>query len=429
MFGTFPGHRKRTTDIIMARKIRDSRLESRSARLRLPVQKKPYTGPTLARGIGLLYRRNAGAGSWVVKATDGHGATWTKAFAVADDFEDADGGHVLSYFQASDIARRLARGRDDTPDSKPVTVAAALNAYEADLRNRGAHLANVTRVQFHMTAAFGAKPVGLLTARDLQAWRDGLIGKMEPSSIRRTCVGLRAALELAASLDHRITNRHVYRLGLRALPNSNKARRMVLVDEVVLRIVEAAYEIDRAFGLMVEVLAVTGARISQAARLTCADLQVDRPDPRLMMPSSFKGHGEKQITHRPVPITQELAAALESARGDRPDDAPLLLKQDGTRWQEVYTSDHRTLFRRTIERAELDPNEVTSYALRHSSIVRCLLGHVPSMVTAMQHDTSVKELEKHYAAFITDHSDALSRRALLRPSAVDGKVVPLRPKA
>jgi hypothetical protein len=92
----------------MARKIRDSRLESRSARLRLPVQKKPYTGPTLARGIGLLYRRNAGAGSWVVKATDGHGATWTKAFAVADDFEDADGGHVLSYFQASDIARRLA---------------------------------------------------------------------------------------------------------------------------------------------------------------------------------------------------------------------------------------------------------------------------------------------------------------------------------
>ena len=272
----------------MARKIRDSRLESRSARLRLPVQKKPYTGPTLARGIGLLYRRNAGAGSWVVKATDGHGATWTKAFAVADDFEDADGGHVLSYFQASDIARRLERGRDDTPDSKPVTVAAALNAYEADLRNRGAHLANVTRVQFHMTAAFGAKPVGLLTARDLQAWRDGLIGKMEPSSIRRTCVGLRAALELAASLDHRITNRHVYRLGLRALPNSNKARRMVLVDEVVLRIVEAAYEIDRAFGLMVEVLAVTGARISQAARLTCADLQVDRPDPRLMAALSHK---------------------------------------------------------------------------------------------------------------------------------------------
>src|ERR1700738_5743089 len=97
---------------IMARKIRDSRLESRSARLRLPVQKKPYTGPSLARGIGLLYRRNAGAGSWVVKATDGHGATWTKAFAVADDFEDADGGHVLSYSQASDIARRLARGRD-----------------------------------------------------------------------------------------------------------------------------------------------------------------------------------------------------------------------------------------------------------------------------------------------------------------------------
>ena len=75
----------------MARKTRHGRLESRTARLRLPVQKKPFTGPALARGLHLLYRRNAGAGSWVVKATDGHGATWTKAFAVADDIEEADG--------------------------------------------------------------------------------------------------------------------------------------------------------------------------------------------------------------------------------------------------------------------------------------------------------------------------------------------------
>jgi hypothetical protein len=35
----------------MARKIRNARLESRTARLRLPVQKKPFSGPALARGI------------------------------------------------------------------------------------------------------------------------------------------------------------------------------------------------------------------------------------------------------------------------------------------------------------------------------------------------------------------------------------------
>ena len=48
--------------------------------------------------------------------------------------------------------------------------------------------------------------------------RDGLIDKMEPSSVNRTRIGLRAALELAATLDHRITNRHVFRLGLRTTP-------------------------------------------------------------------------------------------------------------------------------------------------------------------------------------------------------------------
>ena len=96
--------------------------------------------------------------------------------------------------------------------------------------------------------------------RDLQTWRNGLKEKMEPSSVNRTRTRLRAALELAATLDHRLTNRHVFRLGLRGLPGSNKARRIVLPDADVLRIVKAGYEIDRAFGLLVEVLAVTGAR-------------------------------------------------------------------------------------------------------------------------------------------------------------------------
>src|SRR5271166_7027688 len=55
-----------------------------------------------------------------------------------------------------------------------------------------------------------------------------------------------------------------------------------------------------------------------------------------------------------------------------------------------------------------------------SRLTRCgihrsyaLLGGVPVAVTAQQHDTSVREIEAHYAAFILDHSDALARRTLL----------------
>ena len=401
----------------MARKVRDAKLESRSARLRLPIRKKPYTGPSLARGIMLLYRRNKTNGTWVVKAANGHGGYWTKGFSVADDFEDADGTHVLTFHQAGDTGKALARGKTGTIDAKPLTVADAIAAYKRDLKSRGKHLTNATRVEYHLTGTLAGKPVGMLTVRDLQAWRDGLIDKMEPSSVNRTRIGLRAALELAATLDQRITNRHVFRLGLRGLPGSNKARRIVLPDGDVLRIVAAAYEVDRAFGLLIDVLAVTGARISQAARLTCGDLQADRPDPRVMMPTSFKGRGQKRMTHRPVPITPVLAIELKEAKGNRPDHEPLLLKRDGTAWQQTSTVDHRDLFRRAVEKAELDSGEITSYALRHSSIVRALLGGVPVAVTAQQHDTSVREIEAHYAAYILDHSDALSRRALLNTTA------------
>jgi hypothetical protein len=82
----------------MARKVSFSALESRSARLRLKIRRRPYSGPSLARCISLMYRRNGTNGTWVLKASTGHGAYWTKAFALADDFEDADAKSVLTFF-------------------------------------------------------------------------------------------------------------------------------------------------------------------------------------------------------------------------------------------------------------------------------------------------------------------------------------------
>jgi hypothetical protein len=66
----------------MARKVRDSALESRSARLKLTARRQPYAGPSLARGVSLMYRRNRTNGTWVLKSSDGHSAYWTKAFAL-----------------------------------------------------------------------------------------------------------------------------------------------------------------------------------------------------------------------------------------------------------------------------------------------------------------------------------------------------------
>jgi integrase len=279
-----------------------------------------------------------------------------------------------------------------------------------------------------MTSALAGKPVGLLTVNDLRHWRDGLVAKgVEASTVNRTRAGLRAALELAATLDHRIANRHVYKIGLKGLPGASRARRAVLPDGDVLRIVEAAYQEDRTFGILVEVLAQCGARVSQASRLNCIDLQADGPEPRLLMPTSYKGNKQKERQQVPVPISVSLAALLKELRGNRPPDAPLLIKGDSTRWLETNKSEHWNIFRAVAERAGFDPDQITSYALRHSSICRSLLKGVPVSIVAKLHDTSAREIEAHYGHFILDVAgDAIARKGLLQPelSAADN-VIPL----
>ena len=107
----------------MARKVRHSSLETRTARLKLAVRRKPYSGPSLARGVALLYRRNKTNGTWVLKASDGHGKYWTKAIGESDDYDESDGKTILTFFEAQDVAKKLARGaRGRRPPRSPSMV-------------------------------------------------------------------------------------------------------------------------------------------------------------------------------------------------------------------------------------------------------------------------------------------------------------------
>jgi integrase len=396
----------------MARSTRSAKLETRTARLRLAVRKKPYF-VAVAPGVGLGYRRNKTAGSWVVRAADGRGGNWTQAFAYADDFEDANGADVLSFWEAQDRARILARGRDADEDSgKPITVARTIDRYESDLKARGGDVYNAQRVRRHLPDVLASKTVALLAVPgEFRHWRDGLLKKgLAPSTVNRTCAAFQAALELAAAQDPRITNQSAWRTGLVALPDAEQPRNIIIPEDAVLGIISAAYAVSRGFGLLVEVAAVTGARVSQLARLEVGDLHGDRSDSRLMMPSARKGRGRKRIERRPVPIPTNLAMALKQASAGRHTEARLLTKPSGEPWRH---SDHRHPFERAVKVAGLDPAEVTIYALRHSSIVRQLLANTPIRVVASLHDTSVVMIERTYSKFITDHSDVLSRRALL----------------
>jgi integrase len=394
----------------MARRTRSAKLETRTARLKLPARKKPHAFTTIAPGIALAYRRNQGAGTWVVRVADGRGSSWQKAFGIADDHEDADGEHVLDFWQAQDRARALARGKD-ADAGRPGTVAEAIDDYARNLKARGAGATNATRVLAHISPTLLAKPVALLTARELRRWRDDLIDRgLKPPTVSRTAKALAAALSLAAKNDPRISNRDAWRDGLAGLADVYTVRNVIVPDEDVRTIIAAAAEVDGAVGLLIEAAAVTGARVSQLARLEIADLQDDRPDPRLMMPSSRKGKNRKVGERKPVPISASLAAKLRRAAGTRLGSDPLLLRPNGEPW--CRSNQHLLPFAEAVARAGLD-RKITMGALRHSSIVRMLLAGVPARVVASVHDTSVQMLERTYSRFISDHSDALTRRAML----------------
>jgi integrase len=402
----------------MARKISFSALESRSARLRLKIRRRPYSGPSLARGISLMYRRNKTNGTWVLKASDGHGAYWTKGFALSDDFEDSDGKAVLTFYEAQDAAKKLARGENGSADSAPIAVDGVLKDYRRDLEARNANPYNAESPRVHLTPVLLAKPVQLLTATELKKWRDSLLDKIAPATVNRVCRCLFAALELARQHDERIQNRQAWELGLACLPDAIEARNVIISDAKVREFVATAYEHDHQLGLLIDLLAITGARPSQAVRLRVEDLQEHLVRPKLMMPKSAKGGGrnrnQKKHERYSVPITPALAAKLKDAASGRAGDAPLLVQGDGSPWGDNPGQRYHRQVDKIVTDIGLDPDVVTIYALRHSSIVRMLLANVPIRLVASLHNTSVAMIEKTYSKYITEHSDDISRKALLQ---------------
>ena len=407
-------------------------LETPTARAKLAARKASYF-VRVAPHIALGYRRNqSGFGTWSVRFADGSASGWLKAFGTADDRESANNKSVFSYDQALQQARKLARGEADADNTEaaatgfaPITIDGALTDYQLDLEARGGSIYNASGLRRHLSPQLLAKPVALLDAKSLRAWRDGLLSKkLAASSVVRYCKSLRAALNLAASHDKRIQNSDTWEAGLESLPGATVARNIILKDHDVSRFVAASYARDAKLGLFVDVLATTGARPSQAARLLVEDLH-GGAKPRLTMPRSAKGGSKNRAARKAerisLPITPALHAALKQAAKGRVADAPLLLQGNGQPWG--GSDDYREDVAEIVMALKLDA-KATLYALRHSSITRALLRGLPIRLVAASHDTSSAEIERTYAKHIVDHSDDISRAALLhhQPAAADNVV-------
>ncbi len=422
----------------MARPVSEYRIQDRAARGRLPARAKPYWR-ALSQGAHLGYRRGKLKGSWVARYYDPARTDYvTSVIGEADDLRDANGEDILSFKQAFDkalhwidLSTRPGAGASD-PD---MSVGDAVQAYVAARDARRSSQAGralhadayytLTRFVLEDAKLAGTRLVHL-TESDLRAWQLR-IGRRKASSVQRVVNDLKAALN-AAFEAHRQMLPHdlpvTIKYGLKvdtpdvliAVARDNQ----ILSDDQVRRIVAAAIAIDPDFGRLVVLLAATGARFSQIARMQVGDVQAEQR--RLLVPQSYKGR-KRQLQYVRVQVGEDTLAALAPVTEGRPASAPLLehwrLKQTSpTTWVRVdrrpweSSSEMVRLWQRAVRDAGL-PAATIPYGLRHSSIVRGLRMGLPIRLVAALHDTSVAMIERHYSRWITEGLDEIAARAVV----------------
>ncbi|MGA0594065.1 tyrosine-type recombinase/integrase [Enterovirga sp. CN4-39] len=412
-----------------------SAIDTAAKRARLEPRRNPYwQGISGGRGgVSLGYRKAArGPGTWVAKLViDKQRAE--ERLAPADDAGAVAGALPYPAAVSETLAwakKQFAKIEAENSDrGASPTVRGVVEAYVKARKERHETAARdaESRLKKHVLAdaKFADLPLAKLTARDVLSWRGRLPEKLAPSTVNRLLNDVRAALNGAAELHRRELPASLpgeIKAGTKALSVGDNARKQVLSDTQIKAALSAAAAVDDTgdFGRLILLLAATGARFSQVARLTVGDVQIARS--RITVPVSRKGRAGKAVPKLAIPVGPDVIEHLRPAF-DRGAEDPLLLhwvsRQIGpVEWERVerkpwkQASEALRLWDKARAKAEL-PADTMMTAFRHSSIVRGLKANLPVRLVAALHDTSIQMIEKHYSAYIVDASEELARRAIL----------------
>jgi integrase len=286
----------------MARSVRDHRLETRAARLRLAVRQEPYWA-LLSEGFHLGYYRGKSVTKWVARnRPPGRSGGYNKTtLGEADDTADADGVRVLNYRQAQDRAREWLRTVEGGVAVKAsFTVGDALDEYLNAFTKKD--LANTKRrVEQFIRPALGDVKLSRLTAAQVRAFhnerattparlrsRKGTEQKHRPldtaearrkrqSTANRDLTVLKAALNLAFA-NGRIASDLAWK-SVKPFKDVDGTRLRYLTDDEARRVVNAA---GPEFRPIVQAALLTGARWGELRRVRVADVDLRSGTLRLM---------------------------------------------------------------------------------------------------------------------------------------------------
>ena len=396
----------------MARRTRDERLETRTARLKLPVRREPYwKGVQEARAIGYRRLGNGKSGTWVARYYDKTAVTPRQFLALgsADDYLDADGIDTLSFSQALDRANEFfvsclrARG----VRRERITVREAADHYMRAYRAKGkkAETETQTTIDAHILPTFGSIFIDDLTTLAITQWRDQLA--TAPARLRsgpktkirkvRKAVGADAKRARRATANRILTVfkailNLVFTDGLvdsddawrrvKSFQNADAPKIRYLTDEEARTLVSSCYE---DFRNLVTAALLTGCRYGELTNLRVKDLDLHAAVAHVREGKSGKPR-VAFLTEEGVELLGQLATGLSG-------DAFVLPRADGLKWGKGHQA------RRMAEacgEANINPT-ITFHILRHTFASRLAMRGVEMSVIAAAIGDSEITCAAHYA--------------------------------
>ncbi|MBS0430818.1 MAG: tyrosine-type recombinase/integrase, partial [Proteobacteria bacterium] len=252
-----------------------------------------------------------------------------------------------------------------------------------------------------------------LTARQVKAWRDqwaatpALVSRRSTgkpvtraraaSTLNRDITALRAALNLA--FEHGdVLNNHAWRTALKPIKNADKSRDVYLDRAERKALIDALPNDAAAFA---RGLCALPLRPGALAALTVGDF-----DKRT---NTLKIGKDKNGKDRKITAPANTAELLkEQTRGKLPG-ASLFTQAGGAAWNKDAW---KGPIKDAVRAAEL-PDNITAYALRHSTITDLIADGVPALTVAQLAGTSVAMIERHYGHLLQEQATAaLAKLAL-----------------
>lgn len=397
----------------MPRAARAIKLETRSARAKLPARRAPYF-VKVAKGLRLGYYRGNGAGTWIGRRYLGTRQYETTSIGIADDTTAADNVAVFDFWQAQDVLRRWGeRGRladHGIVRTGPYTVGAAVADYLAEIAVEKKPSA-LKSAQYIYNASvlpkLGHLLVEQLTSEQINRWRNELAASGKRVRTKKYAdkparcpppTGDNARRKRRATANRLLTmlkaalNR-AYNAGRMSSDAAwRKVKPFRQVDEAVVRYLRnddtrrLVNACEEDFRPLVQAALLTGCRYSELVNLTCADF--NRDNDTLTLRQTKGGRS------RHVVLTEEGRHLLTQWTAGRAANERVFLRSDGKPWG---ASHQQRPLAEAAARAKLSPAP-TFHILRHTHASMLAMRGVPMGVIAAQlghQDTRMTE--KHYA--------------------------------